>query len=176
MNDFFGDPDEPEEPRDKPRKKGDFEKGNQFWRLREYVGRPKSFETGEQLVAEAMKYFDWVESNPLKLHKIFGTGAKGHEDKARPMSIPAISTHLGISESTFKAYKKREDDLGQAANYVQQVMDAWNIEIACSGLGNGNIIARIIGLSDKVIHGNDPDNPLPQVEPVQIYQLPDNGR
>ena len=175
MNDFFGDPDEPEEARAEPRKKGDFEKGNQFWRLREYVGRPKAFETGEQLVEEAMKYFDWVEKNPLMLHKVFATGG-GLEKKARAMSIPALSTHLGTSESTFKAYKKRDDDLGLAANYVQQVMDAYNIEIACSGLGNGNIIARIIGLSDKVIHGNDPENPLPQIEPVQIYQLPDNGR
>lgn len=172
MTDFFGDPDGEQEPE---AKKTGGESGNKFWRLPKALGRPLQYETPEQLIQKAYEYFDWVDDNPLKLHKVFATGG-GWEKKARAMGIQSLCVHLGISHTTFLNYKKRDDGIGKAANHIQQVMDAWNIEIACSGLGNGNIIARIIGLSEKIVHGNDPDNPLPTPETVVQYQLPSNGR
>ena len=174
MTDFFGDPDEPKD--EKPVHTG-FVEGNKFWRMRKFnLGQAMAFKSAQEFLDQAQTYFDWVDDNPLLLNKVFGSGKKMNEKKARAMGIQSLCVHLGISHTTFLNYRKREDDFGIAAAYVQQVMDAYNVEIACSGLGNGNIIGRILGLSDKVMHGNDPDNPLPVPEAVQIYQLPDNGR
>ena len=174
MNDFFGDPDEQEFERDHI---GRFVEGNQFWKRRRFnAGNPMSFSDPEKFQDAAEEYFDWVESTPLKLHKVFGSGVNGYELKARAMSVMSLSVFLGISHTTFLNYKKREDAIGEAANYISRVMDAYNVEIACSGLGNGNIIGRLMGLSEKVLHGNDPDNPLPAAETVIQYQLPSNGR
>ena len=42
-----------------------FQKGNQFWKMRETHGRNPIFETPEQLWVAACEYFQWVEDNPL---------------------------------------------------------------------------------------------------------------
>ena len=174
MNDIFGDPEEQEPERDDV---GRFIEGNQFWKRRRFnAGNPMSFDDPEKFQNEAEEYFAWVVDNPLKLHKVFGSGFKGDEMKARAMSIMSLCVHLGISHTTFLNYKKRDDAIGEVANYISRVMDAYNIEIACSNLGNGNIIGRLMGMSERVLHGNDPENPLPTPETVVQYQLPSNGR
>ena len=48
-----------------------FQKGNQFWKMRETHGRNPIFETPEQLWVAACEYFQWVEDNPLYEEKIF---------------------------------------------------------------------------------------------------------
>lgn len=147
--------------------------GNKFWRSRPYLGRPRIFNDPEEIIEKALAYFDWVEENPLVEQKVFGTGFKANLDKARPMSVGALCIHMGISKRVWTNYEDREEFKVACAD-VREVMDTYNFEIAVAGLANANIIARQLGLYDKVMHGSDPDNPMP--ETVTTYQLPDNGR
>ena len=70
-----------------------FQKGNQFWKMRETHGRNPIFETPEQLWVAACEYFQWVENNPLLEEKIFhaqGIITKDTVTKMRAMTIRAM--------------------------------------------------------------------------------------
>lgn len=167
MTDLFGDP----KPDDDP--KSPQISGNKFWRRYPILGRPRAFENPEDMLAKCMEYFDWVDDNPLMEAKVFGTGFKANVDKARPMSQGALCIHIGVSKRSYHVYLARPEFQELMAD-VQNVIDTYNFEIAVAGLANANIIARQLGLYEKVLHGNDPENPMP--EAVTTYELPDNGR
>lgn len=169
-DDLFGKPDRNE--------KGQFVPNNKFWRIAVLkAGRPRQFESPESMYQAAMDYFDWVANNPLKEHKAFGTGMEKQVDKMRPMSVRGLCVHLGFTTTTFYKYRDDREEFAEIIQHIQDVMATYNYEGAVSGLMNANIIARELGLSERVTHGNDPNNPMPSgVGPTIIYELPDNGR
>ena len=129
-----------------------FQKGNQFWKMRETHGRNPIFETPEQLWVAACEYFQWVENNPLLEEKIFhaqGIITKGTVTKMRAMTIRAMCFFIGLSRQGWQEYSEKPD-FSDTVKEIEDVIYSQKFEGAAADMLNSNIIARELGLSDKV--------------------------
>lgn len=125
-------------------------KGNTYWRLAKgfAVGTEKKY-TPEDLLTKAIEYFEWVEKTPLKEQKAFGNGTIVNLNKMRAMTIKGFCLHANISPNTFESYCKDEAYL-RITSYIKDVIYTQKFEGAAAGLLETNIIAREIGLKEKV--------------------------
>ena len=116
------------------------------------VGRPRAIESVEDFRRQSQDYIDWVLSNPV--YKTVTASFQGEINylkvpHSRPMTQYGWASHLGIGLSTLKDYGAR-DEFSAIFKAFSDYMTAYNIDGATSGDFNGNIIARIEGLADKV--------------------------
>lgn len=126
-----------------------FQKGNRLWELADN-GRPKIFNNAEQLWAACVGYFEWCEQNPLIAIEYHGKDAtKCEVDKMRAMTIQGLCVYLGIDIQTFYNYEKQPDFLAIIIR-IRNVIWTQKFEGASAGLLNANIIARELGLAEKV--------------------------
>ena len=129
-----------------------FQAGNQFWKMRETHGRNPIFESPEQLWTAACEYFQWVENNPLLEEKIFhssGVITKNTITKMRAMTIRAMCFFIGLSRQGWQEYSEKPD-FSDIVKEIEDVIYSQKFEGAAADLLNSNIIARELGLSDKV--------------------------
>ena len=129
-----------------------FQAGNKFWLARSSHGRNPIFKDAEQLRAACYEYFQWVEDNPLYEEKIFhsqGMITKDTIAKMRAMTISGLCLFLDICENTWANYKKNPDFLSITLE-IEKVIYNQKFTGAAADLLNSNIIARELGLSDKV--------------------------
>jgi hypothetical protein len=135
----------------KPKKKG-APKGNEFWRLvQDPTGRPKSY-TPVELWKKAIAYFEWVEKNPLKEHKVFGTRYKTTVPKMRAMTEKAFCLYAGIDRGTWRNYKSGKVEYKDFFIITEAISDTiyqQKFEGAAADCFNCNIISRDLGLTDK---------------------------
>lgn len=127
-------------------------KGNQFWKARTKHGRDKLFSSHEALWEACQEYFQWVEDNPLYENKVgFFQGVAVQEPvaKMRAMTIGGLCIFLDITEQTWFAWRK-DEDFSEVVTRVESIIRAQKFEGASADLLNPNIIARDLGLSDKV--------------------------
>lgn len=126
--------------------------GNQFWRLAEHPGRPRSYQPDE-LWDKALEYFEWTENNPwYKNEAVKGGDAVGtiiQVPTSRPFTQTGFCVFAGISMATFEVYSKIEEFLGVTTR-IKEIMYTQKFEGATVGAYNANIIARDLGLTDKV--------------------------
>lgn len=151
-------------------------KGNQFWLARSSHGPNPKFEGPEPLWDACLQYFQWVEDNPLLEEKAFsfqGSITKTNMKKMRAMSIRALCIFLDISEQAWQNWRADREDLLGIITRVEKIIYDQKFTGASADLLNANIISRELGLADRKLLGNDPENPLPA---VTVYQLPDNDR
>ena len=157
---------------------GRFSPGNRIWETRSSCGVSPKFDGPEILWAAIVEYFEWNDANPLQEAKPFAYEGKvtiASVDKMRAMTIRAMCVFLDISHETWCEWRKTRADLSEVIKRTEEIIYSQKFEGASAGLLNANIIARDLGLADKTLHGNDPDNPMP-AQQVTVYQLPDNGR
>lgn len=137
-------------------------KGNQFWKARSSHGRKSIFKNPEQLWKGCEEYFQWVEENPLREEKLFayqGEVTRATINKMRAMTLNGLRLFLGISDQTWRDYRKREDFLGVTTR-AEQIIRIQKFEGAAADLLNANIIARDLGLADKREHGGPDGKPI----------------
>ena len=133
-----------------------WEKGNKYWEFRGKHGRDFKY-TPESLWEEALKYFEWVEENPLKEEKIFayqGEITKGVISKMRAMTIAGFCLFADICEKTFFNYRNDKDYL-QVITRIENVIKTQKFEGAAAELLNPNIIARDLGLKEQSENTNN---------------------
>lgn len=114
-------------------------------------GRPKVIESPEQFEELGLEYIQWVRDNPvMKTITASFQGSISYEKvpHARPMTQYGLAAHMGIGLSTLKDYGAKED-FSAIFKRLCAIMTAHNVDGASSGDMNGNIIARIEGLSEK---------------------------
>ena len=130
--------------------------GNQFWKERSSHGRKPIFESSEQLWEACEEYFHWVESNPLLAEKAFsfqGEIIKTDIAKMRAMTIGGLCIFLDISEDTWSNYRERIEDNNDfigVTSTAERIIKHQKFSGAAADLLNANIIARDLGLTDKV--------------------------
>lgn len=127
-------------------------KGNSFWQARSKHGRNPIFDDPAVLWAACEEYFKWVEDNPLKEEKAFcyqGEITTHEVAKMRAMTIAGLCFFLHISDSCWKLYKERKDFM-EVTREAEQVIYDQKFSGASADLLNANIIARDLGLKDKV--------------------------
>lgn len=126
--------------------------GNQFWRKRTKHGRDKLFKSDDDLWDACCEYFQWVEDNPLFEDKLVTfQGSATHEpvSKMRAMTINGLCIHLDIDRSTWTAWKT-DKDFSSVVKRTEAIIYEQKFTGAAAELLNPNIIARDLGLSDKV--------------------------
>jgi hypothetical protein len=147
-----------------------FQAGNQFWKMRETHGRNPIFESPEQLWTAACEYFQWVENNPLLEEKIFhssGAITKDTIKKMRAMTIRAMCFFIGLSRQGWQEYSEKPD-FSDIVKEIEDVIYSQKFEGAAADLLNSNIIARELGLSDKVQNEHTGANGQPIQHTVEI--------
>ena len=126
-------------------------KGNKYWEFRNKHGREYEY-SPEALWREAVKYFEWVESNPLKEEKVFhaqGIITKAEVNKMRAMTINGFCLFADITYQTFLNYRDNKDFF-EVVTRIEETIRSQKFEGAAADLLNPNIIARDLGLKDKV--------------------------
>lgn len=124
-------------------------KGNTYWKQAKgfAVGNPKKY-TPEELWNKALEYFEWIEKNPLKEEKVFGTGVRMKVNKMRAMTLTGFYLFAEIDKKTFEKYCNDEAYI-PVTTRIRDIIYTQKFEGAAADLLNPNIIAREIGLADK---------------------------
>jgi hypothetical protein len=137
-------------------------KGNQFWKLRSTHGREKLFATPELLWEAACEYFEWCENNPLYEAKAFayqGEVTTANLPKMRAMTMGQLCFYLGCNQAYFRTFKAQlpegEKDFNTIIEQIESVIYTQKFQGAAADLLNANIIARDLGLTDKIDHTTD---------------------
>jgi len=128
--------------------------GNQFWQMRSSHGRKPIFATPDDLEAACIEYFEWVEANPLYEAQAFAyQGAVKIESiaKMRAMTVAGLCIFLDIDRSTWAEYSAREG-FSVVTTRADEIIRTQKFEGASAGLLNPSIIARDLGLADKIDH------------------------
>lgn len=145
-------------------------KGNQFWKLRSSHGRDKLFETPELLWQAACEYFDWCDRNPLMEVEQAKGVAKPVKDKKtgrlkwppnlielpkmRPYTLHGLCLYLDCNTAYFRSFKSQEraqkEDFSTVIAKIEEIIYNQKFSGAAAGFLNANIIARDLGLQDKV--------------------------
>lgn len=127
-----------------------FVAGNQYWKFRNKHGRDHKY-TPDGLWEEAVKYFQWIEENPLEEEKVFcfqGETFKDSINKMRAMTIGGFCLFADIDHKTLSGYKTK-DDFFPVVTRIEEIIRTQKFEGAAADLLNPNIIARDLGLKDK---------------------------
>ncbi len=127
-------------------------KGNRYWEFRNKHGRDYKY-TPTRLWNEFVKYCKWLEKNPLKEQKLFGTGLKDDVNRLRAMTLTGFCVFADICIETFEAYRKsKNEDFIRVTKKIDAIIYSQKFEGAAAGLLNPVIIARDLGLADKQEH------------------------
>lgn len=125
--------------------------GNQFWKARTKVGRPRLFASAEALWEACCEYFQWVDDNPLYEMKAFSYQGEVVQEpvaKMRAMTIDGLCLFLDIAVSTWYEWRN-VDDFSEVVAKAESVIRSQKFAGAAADLLNANIIARDLGLADK---------------------------
>ncbi len=131
-------------------------------------GRNGIWSTPTKLWNDCVEYFKWVEANPLVEQKAFsyqGDVSVVDLTKMRAMTKNGLCIHLGISQTAWDNYKAKEDFVGVTTR-VEEIIYEQKFTGAAADLLNHNIIARDLGLRDKVdseITGKDGEPLVPVI-------------
>lgn len=136
-------------------------KDQQLWKLRKSTGRHALYETKAKLWRKCVKYFDWVEANPLQKTELVK-----YEGKAKQISIPVMRAmtirglclFLDISRETWHNYRadKRGDEDGHDREYlaetcskVEDIIYEQKFTGAAADLLNVQIISSELELKER---------------------------
>ena len=114
---------------------------------------PKKYFTPQDFLADAVRYFEWVDENPLQEELVFharGLITRSQVDKMRPYTKQGLATFLGIPVSRLDSYKSRQEEgWAEAVEMIEQVIYEQKFSGAAAGLLNASIISRDLGLAEK---------------------------
>jgi hypothetical protein len=129
-------------------------KGNKFWELRTRHGADPIYDNAEDLWNDCVKYFEWVEENPLLeayMSSYQGAVQETPMPKMRAMTLSGLWFTLGVSEAGWRKWRERQD-LVRVIEEVERVIYNQKFTGAAAGLLNANIIARELGLKEGLDH------------------------
>ena len=120
--------------------------GNKFWEVRSKHGRDKLFSTPELMWEAACEYFEWCEDNPIIDPRSFGQAKV-----QRPFTMQGLCAYLGCNTAHFRQFKDTsEKDFSTIISKIEETVFRQKFENAVIGVFKENIIARDLGLVDKV--------------------------
>lgn len=161
-----------------------------MWERRATHGVKKIFNTPAIMWEEATNYFQWCEDNPLEKEelKVVGDGqglgsSVSHETVklCRAFTLIGLCLFLGVSESYFRQFKqnlrnnktmttKAKSDFMTVIDNIERTIYDQKFTAAAAGLLKENLIARDLGIADKVKTENNNYNSVPMTKD-EIKQL-----
>lgn len=148
------------------------EKSERLWE-RHPGGRPRLFDSPEELWNAAVEYFEWVEANPLRESKVFayqGEITTAELPKMRAMTIEGMCLHMGIVKQTWMNYKGYPEFL-DITTRIEHVIRQQKFEGAAADLLNQQIIARDLGLRDQVGVSDPEGGPVQTRSTIDVSSL-----
>ena len=124
--------------------------------------RPPKFDTPEALWSAFQDYIDWVKNNPIIEIDYRGKDAERVElPHKRPLTIHGFQSFIGAGMHWFTEFKKLSQTYknNECFSYVYTRIEnecrADKFDGAAVGVYNANIIARDLGLTDRVNVSNE---------------------
>jgi hypothetical protein len=127
-------------------------KGNTYWKnVINKTGRPRIFESPEILWKRCCEYFEWVDENPIIKTDFKGKDAQSVKyELQRPYTWSGLYVFLGVCNLE---YYKEKNEFSEILTHITNVIYTQKLEGAAAGIFNAQIIAKEIGLTDKIDHG-----------------------
>lgn len=129
--------------------------GNKFWEMRSKHGRDKLFASPALLWKAATEYFEWCAGNPWEKKDWVGKdGDEIYRELERPFTLTGLCLYLDCSSSYFRSFKstlqEKDKDFLTIITRIEETIYTQKFEGAAVGVFNANIIARDLGLREKV--------------------------
>lgn len=140
-------------------------KGNKYWEFRNKHGRDFKY-TPESFWKEAVNYFEYISKSVWNKKEAIKSGDKAGTTMdiptQTPMSIQSFCLFADIDENTFARYEKENgyEDFWAITTRIKRIIESNQFEGATVGVYNPNIIARKLGLSEKVENTIKSEQPL----------------
>lgn len=151
--------DEPDAGADGRDELGRFTHGNAIWRNNPlFLGQQERiWETPDDMLADAKRYFAWIEANPLQEQQFVGKdGRREIVKKLRAMTLRGFYAFIGISSETWEGRYRARPEFAKAISAIENAIWSQKFEGAAAGLLNASIITRELGLSERTeISGPD---------------------
>jgi hypothetical protein len=145
-----------EDGRDRNAATGRFLPGNRAWKARRPAGPAPKFADGEALWKACVKYFEWVEDNPLyemQLVKWKGRSTQVPVPRPRPMTKGGLCLFLHVQRSSWNAWKRDRPDLASTIERVESVIWDWQFTHAAAGLLDAGMVIRQLAIGRKTEPG-----------------------
>ncbi len=146
-------------------KSGDKRIGNKFGKN---AGRKPLFKTVQELWERANEYFDWIDKNPFLEERSFcsnGKIVKSNDKIKRPYTIHGLTEYVGCNTVYFAHFKTNKelctDEFSKVIKDIEDRIYNQKFSGAASGFFNSNLIARDLGLADKMRNEFSIDIPVP---------------
>lgn len=125
--------------------------GNSFWKLRSKHGRDKLFSSPDILWIAATEYFEWCDQHPLLEIDFKGKDADRVElPKMRAYTMQGLCLYLDCNTDYLRQFKIAHQEFSWVITRIEEVMYNQKFTGAAAGFLNPNIIARDLGLQDKI--------------------------
>jgi hypothetical protein len=127
-------------------------KGNNFWTLRSKHGRERIIKDPQTLELAAQEYFQYCIDNPIEQIDYRGKDATPIVLKhPRVFQKDGLALWCDLSEwRLINDLKSVSQEFSQVVTRIESAIKNQKFEHAAVGMFNSNIIARDLGLSDKI--------------------------
>jgi hypothetical protein len=129
-------------------------KDTQFWHRRAPNGGERAFNSPEELWQAAVEAFDWLHSHPLKeqvASSYQGNYTKTTLKKMRAFTWEGVAMAMGVRATGLRLYKTRPE-YEEVMEWIENIIRTQKFEGAAAGLLNPTIIARSLGLAERMEH------------------------
>jgi hypothetical protein len=144
--------------RDRNTATGHFLPGNRAWEARCPAGPAPLFADGDTLWAACVKYFEWVDANPLTKFQLVaykGRATQVPVPKMRAMTKGDLCRFLNVARTTWNAWHDRPG-LAETVERVESVIWCWQFGGAAAGLLDGDFVIRQLGIGRKAERARTP--------------------
>lgn len=132
-------------------------KGNQFWKIRSRHGRDKLFASPKLLWQAACNYFEWIDEHPwdsIEVKVVGGEIEKVNNPRKIPYTLEGLCLYINCSTGFFRTFKtdkeKCTEEFLAVIENIEKILYDQKFTGASAGYFNANIIARSLGMVDKV--------------------------
>lgn len=140
---------------------GSDETEGKLWRVVDQFqftpGANRTFDKPEDLWARCHSYFEWCEANPLErdvINFFQGVHTKDTEKLPRAFNIEGLCAYLGISDQTWRNWRRDRSDLADVQRLVENIIRSQHFEGGMVNMFNANLVGRVLGLADKLDHSS----------------------
>lgn len=141
-----------------------------YWQWRKKTGRPKILKTPQQLWEIACDYFEWCDENPLFRQDFLRSGdfagSKVDVKLGRPYTWQGLENHLREAGLVAKLDDYRANrggnysEFSDILSHIETIIYDQKYTGAVVGLFNANLIAKDLGMTEKIEQKITTEQPL----------------
>ena len=142
-------------------KEGLFIQGNEWWKKRSKHGRDKIFKDPKILLEACYEYFRFNKKDPIYISEVVKSGPQAgriiNVPITKPLSMRGLCIFLGVNTTYFNDFeaalnineKEIDADYSKVIKHIRETIEHQMLTGASVGTYKENIIARLVGLTDK---------------------------